>query len=670
VSTSQLPACRWRAGTLPGGRHRCASPKVITGPAGVSDATCARCFCPDHAPVGPAVPPPPCVHLGAATGDLAECESCKHTGRRLRLKVFACAPHGTCTPETAAPGLACCASCPDRTVSPPDGPVTRDSTPAAFRRILESPPDPSLPADWPRWPGARAAFLAAFEDAAAHIPPPPEFADGVGVVIAAGGWRFFPGLYVTVRMLRHVGCRWPVQCWYLGDRGEFDPRMELALRPYGVGWVDADEFVRKHPGVCARVLNGWELKALAACHCPWREVLSLDADCYPVRDPEVLRSHPRHRAAGATFYRDIGRLSPDQWAAFGLPWRDEHAFESGQFLADRSRHWPALWLAVWLNSHSDYTYNHVYGDKDLFNVAWRRLGHAFDSPTPDAPWDRVAFLHQGYDGRTLFVHRCRDKMRWSGEHDGSPVDQRYMTHQGRRETQFIPHFPLEAEAHRFLGESREAVQSAALLRHRWVMDAPYEPWLHAYVRPGGDVFVDVGANEGLWTRALAPAYRLVHAVEPNPDALPRLGAGLPANVTVHPWAAWGGEGTLSFVRREQSTHAAAEALPQNPGGGRVLGVAGVPCRPLDALDPGGHLDFLKVDVEGAEAEVLRGSARLLREYRPWLLVEVHSVPLLHEVQALLATHGYVQTVIRHPHYEPFSLPWQKHCWITAQPALE
>lgn len=57
-----------------------------------------------------AAPPEPCVHLGQATGDVADCPSC---GGRVRLKVMACAVYGRCTPTRQVDGLACCLTCPD-----------------------------------------------------------------------------------------------------------------------------------------------------------------------------------------------------------------------------------------------------------------------------------------------------------------------------------------------------------------------------------------------------------------------------------------------------------------------------------------------------------------------------------------------------------------------------
>ncbi len=48
----------------------------------------------------------------------------------------------------------------------------------------------------------------------------------------------------------------------------------------------------------------------------------------------------------------------------------------------------------------------------------------------------------------------------------------------------------------------------------------------------------------------------------------------------------------------------------------------VACRPLDDVLPAGRrVDFIKIDVEGAELQVMRGARRILEEQRPWLLFE-------------------------------------------------
>src|SRR5690348_6876386 len=60
----------------------------------------------------------------------------------------------------------------------------------------------------------------------------------------------------------------------------------------------------------------------------------------------------------------------------------------------------------------------------------------------------------------------------------------------------------------------------------------------------------------------------------------------------------------------------------------------------------GTPDFIKVDVDGAELDVLTGGDRTLSETRPHLVVETHSRELEEKYGALLVAHGY-RPIIKH-----------------------
>jgi hypothetical protein len=58
---------------------------------------------------------------------------------------------------------------------------------------------------------------------------------------------------------------------------------------------------------------------------------------------------------------------------------------------------------------------------------------------------------------------------------------------------------------------------------------------------------------------------------------------------------------------------------------------------IDALVAGGMAppDLMKIDVEGAEAAVIRGAARTIDAQRPLMLIEVHSMEAARGVAAAL-----------------------------------
>jgi hypothetical protein len=173
------------------------------------------------------------------------------------------------------------------------------------------------------------------------------------------------------------------------------------LSPYEVRCVDADVVRQRYP---CRILNGWELKVFGMLHCPFEEVLLLDADCYPVRDPFILFDDPGYREMGAIFWPDTPQSSLRDWTPFRVEPPGLASIESGQVVVNKRQCWRPLQLAWWYNDHSEWSYLHGYGDKHTFEVAWARLGVPYQRFLETAIWLRQAFLHLGPDGRPLFIH--------------------------------------------------------------------------------------------------------------------------------------------------------------------------------------------------------------------------------------------------------------------------
>jgi FkbM family methyltransferase len=166
-------------------------------------------------------------------------------------------------------------------------------------------------------------------------------------------------------------------------------------------------------------------------------------------------------------------------------------------------------------------------------------------------------------------------------------------------------------------------------------DASYETELQAalarLVQPGWTC-ADVGAHHGIFTRLLANLVgeggRVV-AFEAHPANARRLRRSLRGDLRKR-----------VVVENLAVTDGAAERVVLYPGRWRstrewnIVGtdVEGRPTEPeidvgatsLDRYFEGTGLDFAKVDVEGAEADVLRGMRRLLHERRPALALEFHT----------------------------------------------
>lgn len=348
--------------------------------------------------------------------------------------------------------------------------LTPDTPVATIRRLISRPDLPHVE-QWHEWANVQQAYREEMSDAIKAIPAMPAWG-GRGVVIVGGG-KYFASTYVTLRILRHVGCTLPVEVWYLGERHEILPWQSDLLSEYGATCIDANQVAESAGGV--RNLAGWELKPFAVLHSRFAELHYLDADSYPVQNPERLFDEPGYRATGALFTPDPWRLKllPEIWRALGIPFRDERTFESGQFLIDKRRCWEPLWLTNWMNQHSDYYYRlgpkppvtreghvgqGVYGDKDTWHLAWRYLDRDYSIADKDYKWISPAMLQHAPDGTPFWVHRVRRKFTL----DTSASDHFGTSPQEGPEYQ--PDLPLEDVAHGFLDELRGLVPSNTAAR--------------------------------------------------------------------------------------------------------------------------------------------------------------------------------------------------------------
>lgn len=157
----------------------------------------------------------------------------------------------------------------------------------------------------------------------------------------------------------------------------------------------------------------------------------------------------------------------------------------------------------------------------------------------------------------------------------------------------------------------------------------------------GDIFLDVGANIGLYT---LPASRIaengqVIAVEPSLRNRERLEENLRLNgitsVRVEACALGEKAGEMAFCDADALAHVEQDGTgPQ------------VPVRTLDSILPEGEISLLKVDVEGFELSVFQGAENAMRAGKlPVILFEMnHSHERYGVTEAdifgFLRAHGY------------------------------
>lgn len=136
------------------------------------------------------------------------------------------------------------------------------------------------------------------------------------------------------------------------------------------------------------------------------------------------------------------------------------------------------------------------------------------------------------------------------------------------------------------------------------------------------IVVDVGAHVGLFTIPLAKKVEHVYAIEPNKVSRGFLEQnivdnGVASKVTVFPFVITNSK--KNFLQSENLPNAETQYRENNSDQEGVLGNS------LDTVVD--KVDFIKIDVEGMEPEVLQGSSSLVDKWKPFIFIEINNKAL-------------------------------------------
>lgn len=214
----------------------------------------------------------------------------------------------------------------------------------------------------------------------------------------------------------------------------------------------------------------------------------------------------------------------------------------------------------------------------------------------------------------------------------------------------LPPGPVEVVIRSGAGRGLRLLVDPANEKYYWT--GTYETAVQramARILSPGSVFWDVGAHVGFFSvlaARLVGDAGSVHCFEPMARNRERLLCAIELNefenVLVHDCAlaAESGEGTLQ-------PRGSSSMWTLMKGNGETLGVP-VRCYTIQELADELKLpDLIKIDVEGAELDVLRGGHRLLTQRRCAVIVEVSDKAFLNEARALLPDHEAEQLAPSH-----------------------
>jgi len=155
----------------------------------------------------------------------------------------------------------------------------------------------------------------------------------------------------------------------------------------------------------------------------------------------------------------------------------------------------------------------------------------------------------------------------------------------------------------------------------------------------GMTCLEVGANIGYYatleSKIVGDEGKII-AIEPSPRNFHYLKINLElqkrSNYQVHNFACGNQEGEMNFLVSDKSNRCMVikdgDEIPSD------LKVIKIPIKKLDEFlkeKEIGKIDFLRMDVEGYEMNIIEGAKKLLTKFKPIMLVEVHPVILGHDL---------------------------------------
>ncbi|KAL4877716.1 mannosyltransferase putative-domain-containing protein [Aspergillus karnatakaensis] len=250
-------------------------------------------------------------------------------------------------------------------------------------RVEESDPDnrpemlDMLPGEVEEMKRAHGRFLKGMDMMAADLHYVPNTR---GIVSTAGG-SYLPVLIISLRMLRRTGSKLPVEV-FLADDDEYEPHICDVVLPS----LDARCVVLSHIfDTAPRVMKieKYQFKLFAMLFSSFEEILFIDADSFPIMQPESLFTNEPFKSTNMVTWPDFWASTVSSYyfkiASQPMPEpgvRPRQSTESGELLMSKKTHARTLLLSTYYNLFGpDYYYALLSqgaageGDKETFVAA-------------------------------------------------------------------------------------------------------------------------------------------------------------------------------------------------------------------------------------------------------------------------------------------------------------
>ncbi|KAL4998730.1 mannosyltransferase putative-domain-containing protein [Aspergillus recurvatus] len=200
----------------------------------------------------------------------------------------------------------------------------------------------------------------------------PVHAPGTRGIVSTAGSQYFPVFLATLRMLRRTGSKLPVEV-YMKDAGEYEENIcEEVLPKLNARCLILSDVVGKDP------IEHFQLKVFAVLLSSFEEVVWMDADCFPLHEPELLLDSDVFKSTGMITWPDFWQssVSPLYYRISNqpeTPMNGRQTTETGVFLISKKSHLRTLLLSAYYNYYGPSHYFRLLsqggpgeGDKETF----------------------------------------------------------------------------------------------------------------------------------------------------------------------------------------------------------------------------------------------------------------------------------------------------------------
>jgi alpha 1,2-mannosyltransferase len=215
-----------------------------------------------------------------------------------------------------------------------------------------------------------------FVDGIQKDQPRMPFTPGTRGLVSTGGGKYLPVFVISLRMLRRTGTTLPVEL-FLADQDEYEENICTEVLPsLNATCVIMSDILKSVEHDVE--ITKYQFKVFAMIFSSFEEILFLDADSFPVHNPEELFASELFKSHGLISWPDFWASSISEYyyaiSEQSIPSVGERASsETGELLISKKTHQKFLLLATYYNYYGPTHYYVLFsqgssgeGDKDTF----------------------------------------------------------------------------------------------------------------------------------------------------------------------------------------------------------------------------------------------------------------------------------------------------------------